>query len=550
MAPTFPAMISRHFFAAILLAAGPARAAWVADAILQAPADAVGNTFGNDLLLEGTTLIAGAPGTVEDGKGSVGAVYIFDANAAGVWGFTQKLSFASEAANSNIGRKIAMESNTLLVSTRTVSEGRVEVYQRTVPGGQWNLQQTLTGDANDEYFGNGVGMRGNTVAVGADNAAHPDGQRRGAVYLFSRSGPASSWTRAGKILAPADLRIGGNFGSSLVMDGDWLAVNARNDGTANPGIAQGWRGVTRLYRGSGGSFSLHSRIEPDTYKARETGWESTALRDGVLVIGASNDENPVSPFQVLGAAFAYRFDAGSGTWSAQQKIVTSPRENTVSFGTSASVDGGRLVIGASYAGTIGAFCTYTRDGAGLWALEGHLQHPGLASQAFYGWRVRYLGGRLAVTSLNPVAGSGGAVFLYHWDSPLFTAWQTANFSAAQLADPAISGALADPDRDGLLNLIEAHFGSAPLSSGAPPWSAQRSGTSFLLTWPEVAVSPGTTATPQWSPDLQTWLASGESAPGIAARTITVTTPVVRQRQASMPSSGLTRAHLRLKISQN
>ena len=41
-------------------------------------------------------------------------------------------------------------------------------------------------------------------------------------------------------------------------------------------------------------------------------------------------------------------------------------------------------------------------------------------------------------------------------------------------------------------------------------------------WLEPITANGVTAVPEWSPDGQTWLASGQSAPGISARTITVT----------------------------
>lgn len=53
-------------------------------------------------------------------------------------------------------------------------------------------------------------------------------------------------------------------------------------------------------------------------------------------------------------------------------------------------------------------------------------------------------GRSAVTSLS------------------FAAWRTLHFDAAQLADPDISGTLADPDHDSLPNLMEYMAGLAPL----------------------------------------------------------------------------------------
>ncbi len=46
------------------------------------------------------------------------------------------------------------------------------------------------------------------------------------------------------------------------------------------------------------------------------------------------------------------------------------------------------------------------------------------------------------------------------------AWRASRFTSAQLADPAISGDAADPDGDGLPNLLEYALGTDPLSPGS------------------------------------------------------------------------------------
>ena len=48
----------------------------------------------------------------------------------------------------------------------------------------------------------------------------------------------------------------------------------------------------------------------------------------------------------------------------------------------------------------------------------------------------------------------------------FPAWQRLHFSATQLADPAISGPLADPDGDGAANLVEYATAQAPTAGAA------------------------------------------------------------------------------------
>jgi CubicO group peptidase (beta-lactamase class C family) len=53
----------------------------------------------------------------------------------------------------------------------------------------------------------------------------------------------------------------------------------------------------------------------------------------------------------------------------------------------------------------------------------------------------------------------------YFDSFLsYAAWKARKFNSAQLADPAVSGDLADPDTDGLSNLMEYSMGLTPLQA--------------------------------------------------------------------------------------
>ena len=119
-----------------------------------------------------------------------------------------------------------------------------------------------------------------------------------------------------------------------------------------------------------------------------------------------------------------------------------------------------------------------------------------------------------------------------------------------LDDFVIRQDLLAPDTagDGLTDLVETYFGTNPNARNAPPWTAQRSGNQFTLAWPE-ADAAGKTVLIQWSPDLVTWLTNGQSLNGIPARTITVTTPAARRRQAALDATGRAAAFLRLNVSQ-
>ena len=92
------------------------------------------------------------------------------------------------------------------------------------------------------------------------------------------------------------------------------------------------------------------------------------------------------------------------------------------------------------------------------------------------------------------------------DSP-FASWQRANFSGAQLDDPAISAEDADPDRDGIVNLIEYFAGYQPLSAESTFTSVgtvEIEGLDYLsITYPR-APGTGLAGVPQLSSDLLVW----------------------------------------------
>ena len=110
-------------------------------------------------------------------------------------------------------------------------------------------------------------------------------------------------------------------------------------------------------------------------------------------------------------------------------------------------------------------------------------------------------GYLAVSNI----GSGAHIIERVLD-PLFakTQWLEANFTPAELADPAISGDNADPDHDGIVNELEYAFGSDPnVPSPAllqPQLSADR--TQCLLSFP--AQRSELNYAVQTSTDLQNW----------------------------------------------
>lgn len=89
----------------------------------------------------------------------------------------------------------------------------------------------------------------------------------------------------------------------------------------------------------------------------------------------------------------------------------------------------------------------------------------------------------------------------------YASWCARHFTTTELATPSISGANADPDGDGLSNLLEYALGCSPCqaSSGrASLPTLQQSAGEWIFTFQRPASAPGVAYTVQQSTDLQNW----------------------------------------------
>ena len=121
------------------------------------------------------------------------------------------------------------------------------------------------------------------------------------------------------------------------------------------------------------------------------------------------------------------------------------------------------------------------------------------------------------------------------DCPTFSDWANTHFNAAQLADPDISGANADPDHDLLDNLLEYALGTNPLSADGNAITCSVvniGGTNYLaLTFTRLTCRNHLTYTVQTATDLQVWndtntteISSTDNGDGTETVTVRSNTP--------------------------
>lgn len=98
-------------------------------------------------------------------------------------------------------------------------------------------------------------------------------------------------------------------------------------------------------------------------------------------------------------------------------------------------------------------------------------------------------------------------------APTFTAWRDGQFSVDELADPEISGPDADPDADGVTNLMEYALGGLPLSSSRDILPTvtleEHNGAPHLtLTYERIKPADDLTFTVEASSEMGTWSSGG------------------------------------------
>lgn len=98
----------------------------------------------------------------------------------------------------------------------------------------------------------------------------------------------------------------------------------------------------------------------------------------------------------------------------------------------------------------------------------------------------------------------------------YPTWRAANFTAGEVANPLISGPDADPNNDGMTNILKFAFGLLPKSGSSlqlPAW--QRVGGNYVASFAEPTGIIGVTYGARWSPTMApgSWISVPDTGSG-------------------------------------
>jgi hypothetical protein len=253
--------------------------------------------------------------------------------------------------------------------------------------------------ANAQY-GRSVAMDGDLVAVGmgGDGAV-------GAVYLYRRQGMA--YIPEATLTAP-DATPGAEFGRTVAIQGNLVIVGARFAQAGSLSKA----GAVYVFRKHAGSWEPGEKITSPAPSNEDNFGRALAIQGDTLVVTARKENLGASD---VGAAYVYRRQGGS--WTFQEKLEAGDPAPGAYFGQSVALSGDLMAVGARNADPAGAggFYLFRRDGDG-WAGAAKVTPPDGKKNDQYGFCIAISGNTIAVGARRADTGTtkpdAGAVYVY------------------------------------------------------------------------------------------------------------------------------------------
>jgi LPXTG-site transpeptidase (sortase) family protein len=291
-------------------------------------------------------------------------LHVFANSGSAFYGAVHQTWLKASPSNpgAEFGNVVAMDGDTLVVGARydSVTKGVDSVYSAgavyvyVLDNNIWSLQARLSASDAGTYdlFGSSVDIDGDTLivgAVGSDSIDEngEDAPDMGAAYVFSRSG--DQWQQDTKI-EPEDGIEGDNFGNALSIVGSRIVVAAS---AKDIGLVSNAGKVYSYYHS--GSKWLQSQSVSMSPVALDSFFGSSLDYDGQrLVVGAQSVSDS-------GAVYVY-YRVGS-QWEREAIIESMVDREGDNFGTSVSIDGQTIVVGAPFSNPNLGGRTITNAGA-------------------------------------------------------------------------------------------------------------------------------------------------------------------------------------------
>jgi hypothetical protein len=291
-----------------------------------------GYDFGRSLAAWGPRLMVGAPGGVFLGR-RMGRAYLFERGPLGWFEFSGPTALDGSSGD-RFGFAVGVHDEVLAVGAfhQGGGVGSLYLYRRV---SRWP-QQKIARSYTFEQFGSAVDIDGDVMVVGAWQD-RVNRVRSGTASVF-RGAPGFPYLEEAKLL-PVNPRTSDDFGWSASVSGDTIVVGAPYEEFYSHG-----EGRAFVYRYDGVGWTLEQELRAPDRTLRDQFGYSVAVEGDVLAVGARS-EGSFSDDGRAGAVYVYRRDGS--LWVPERKLFPSTTTRAVSrFGDSVALRGGRIAVGA------------------------------------------------------------------------------------------------------------------------------------------------------------------------------------------------------------
>ena len=314
---------------------------------------------------------------------------------------TAKIVSENREGRAEFGTSVDIVEDFAIVGTsREVNaSGAAYVYKKD-SGGAWSFSQRLAATDPNEgaEFGGGVGFSDDYVVVAAGRADVGGNIRAGALYVYDYQN--NNWEFNTKLVASdvsGDAKLGMNP-TSLDVQGNTIVGGAPGDNA--------WTGSVYVFTKEGGVWTETQKILSPNPQVNDVFGIGVSISGDYLVIGANEASNR------KGAAYVY-LKNGSGIWEYVQTLMASDAANDDFFGTSVSLSGDQLVIGAYGAGQeAGAAYIFEKNSQGSWVEVQKLTGNAASEGAQFGWDSDIQQDYILVSAPHIYGSDAGEVYAY------------------------------------------------------------------------------------------------------------------------------------------
>lgn len=382
-------------------------------AALRANDGETGDFFGYSLSLGGDLLVVGACFD-DDGGMNAGAAYVLRRDGMN-WVEEAKLTAPDVGAGDCFGTSVAHGNGFVVVGASQEwnyeghRTGSVNIFR--FDGAIWVPRgKLIPTEQNDyRYLGKSVALDRDTLIAGAPGWLVGYGgetTRTGNVYVFQFTG--KNWIEEDSLTA-SDGAAKDAFGYSTAISGSILLVGAPLDDDAGTDS-----GSAYVFRRDGTGWVEEAKITPGDGTAYDRFGYSVSIDGDLAVVGAWTDDDAE---HASGSVYVFRRDGAD--WLEEAKLLPRDAERYKCFGSSVSVSGDYLIVGARgddvFAWDSGSAYVFRYDGVN-WVEEAKLLAGGREDSRRFGFSVDFDGVYAAIgatwTHGGQGPGSTGEAYVY------------------------------------------------------------------------------------------------------------------------------------------